>query len=36
MIRNLLIMYGGIALFGAILVLMDWLGRRQERRSHKH
>jgi hypothetical protein len=29
-------MWGGVVLFATIIVVMDWLARRQERRSHKH
>ena len=27
------VMFGGIALFVGVLVLLDWLGQRQDRRS---
>jgi hypothetical protein len=37
MIRNFLILYGGIAAFGGIIVIMDMLARRQDRRrAHKN
>ena len=29
------IMLGGMVLFGGIITLLDWLGRRQHRREHK-
>ncbi len=28
-----LMMYGGIALLSAIIVLLDWLGQREDRRT---
>ena len=31
--RNVFVMLGGIVLFMAIVTLLDWLGRRKERRS---
>jgi hypothetical protein len=30
---NVFIMLGGIALFGVVMVLLDWLGRRKDRQS---
>jgi len=30
------IMFGGMVLFGTVLLLLDWLGRRQERRRQTH
>lgn len=30
---NVFIMMGGIALFGAILTFLDWLGRRKQRKA---
>lgn len=31
-----LVMLGGIALIAGIVVLLDWLGRRKDRRSQHH
>ena len=31
---NALILAGGIAFVVAVVVLLDWLGRRKEQRSH--
>lgn len=31
---NALFLLGGIALIGYVVAFLDWLGRRQERRSH--
>jgi len=33
--ENALFMLAGMALFGYVILLLDWLGRRKERRS-KH
>ena len=30
------IIYGGITLFVGVIVLLDWLGRRQDRRRQTH
>ena len=30
---NVFIMLGGIALFGVVVTLLDWLGRRKDRQS---
>ena len=30
---NVFIMLGGIALFGIVMLLFDWLGRRKDRQS---
>lgn len=30
-----LIMVGGMLLFAGTVALLDWLGRREERRAHK-
>ena len=30
---NALLMFGGLALAAAVLVLFDWLGRRKDRQS---
>jgi hypothetical protein len=30
---NVLVMFGGILLFAAIITLLDWLARRKERQS---
>jgi hypothetical protein len=32
---NVYIMLGGMVLFGGIITLLDWIGRRQERRSRR-
>jgi hypothetical protein len=29
------VVFGGILLYGVILVLLDWLGQRQQRRAQK-
>jgi hypothetical protein len=31
--ENAVIMFGGLALAGGVLVLIDWLGRRKDRQS---
>jgi hypothetical protein len=31
--RNVILMFGGIALFGGIVTLLDWLARRKDRQS---
>jgi hypothetical protein len=31
--RNVFVMLGGVVLFMGIVTLLDWLGRRKERRS---
>jgi len=31
--ENAVIMFGGFALAGGLLVLIDWLGRRKDRQS---
>ena len=28
------VLYGGIALFASVIVLLDYLGRRQQRKAH--
>jgi len=33
--RNVILMFAGIALFGAIVALLDWLARRKERQSER-
>lgn len=33
--RNVVLMFGGIMLFGVILAFLDWYGRRKERRSER-
>lgn len=32
-VTNVFIMLGGIALFGVLVALFDWLGQRKERQS---
>jgi hypothetical protein len=34
--RNVVLMFGGILLFGFIIALYDWLARRKERQSDHH
>jgi hypothetical protein len=29
-----IVLYGGIALFASVIVLLDYLGRRQQRKAH--
>jgi hypothetical protein len=33
--RNVVLMFTGILLIGAIVVLLDWLGTRKERKSER-
>jgi len=33
-VDNALILLGGILLVAAVITLLDWLGRRKDRRSH--
>lgn len=33
--RNVILMFGGIALFGGIVALLDWLARRKDQPSEK-
>ena len=33
---SVLVMFGGIMLFGVIIALYDWLSRRKEERSEHH
>ena len=30
------VLFGGIALFGVIITLLDWLARRKDRQSENH
>jgi hypothetical protein len=34
--RNVVLMFAGILVFGWIIVLLDWLARRKERQSERH
>jgi hypothetical protein len=34
-VTGLFILFGGIALFVAIMLLFDWLGRRKQRQSQQ-
>jgi hypothetical protein len=34
--RNVILMFSGILLFGWIIVLLDWLARRKDRRQSGH
>jgi hypothetical protein len=31
--RNVVLMFSGIMLFGGVIALLDWLGRRKERQG---
>lgn len=35
-VKFLLTVYGGIITFLLVLLLLDWIGRRQERNAEKH
>ena len=32
---NALALYGGVALIGVLMALMDWFGRRRDRQKHE-